>query len=445
MKATNILKNPFLLFLPFLAVSILFVLLFQTGDITGDEKRYITDAMNLLHGFFSPPPPEIRLFNGPGYPILLMPFEWLHLPVTAIQLLNPFFLYLSLVFLYKSLVNFVSPGKSLLCCFLFFIGCYLNLSMYLHMAIPEVLTVLFITLLLFLLIKAFDESGRRKHQILAGIVLGYLCLTKVVFGYVLACMLAGVLVIWLFKRQSVYNRRMLAVLLVASITVTPYLAYTYKITGRFFYWSSLGGNNMYWMSTLHKDEYGSWFRQPQIQNGILVPGMIDTDKKIKSSHIQGHMDSVIKHNKADLLAIIPNEKDILALDDAYKNAAIKNIRQNPRKFLINCISNAGRMVFNFPYTYSLQKPGMLARLPLNGTLVLLFIFCLFPAIRNWKKIPLSIRFMLFISAIYFGGSLLGSAEIRMFNPLVPTLLIFISFVLGKAIKLQPLKWENKSV
>ncbi len=450
MKTAGILKKPFLLFLPFLAAYILFVLLFQTGGITGDEGRYVTDARNLLHGFFSPPPPEVRLFNGPGYPILLMPFEWLGLPVTAIRLLNPFFLYLSLVLLYTSLINFLSPGKSFLCCLLFFAGNFLNLSMYLHMAIPEVITVLLITLLLFLLIKAFDKNGRRKHQVLAGIVFGYLCLTKVVFGYVLTCMLAGVLVLWLFKRQSVYNRRMLVVLLVASITVTPYLAYTYKITGRFFYWSSLGGNNLYWMSTLHKDEYGSWFRQPEIQNGVLVPGkgwyagIMDTDKKIKSGYVYGHMDSIITHNKADLMAIVPYEKDVLALDDAYKKAAIENIKEHPGKFLINCVSNAGRMVFNFPYTYSLQKPGMLARLPLNGALVLLFVFCLFPAIRNWKQIPLSIRFMLFVSAFYFGGSLLGSAEIRMFNPLVPVLLIFIAFVLDKAIKIQPVKWQNKS-
>lgn len=446
MKDTGILKKPFLLFLPFLAVYVVIVLLFQTKGLTGDEGRYIRDANNLLQGFFSPPPPEIGLANGPGYPILLLPFQWLGLPLVITRLLNPVFLYLSLVLLYKSLEQFVSLRKNLVGCL--FLACYFNLFTSLYIAIPEVITLLLITLLLFLLVKAFAEKGNRRYVIWAGIVFGYLCLTKVIFGYVLACMLTGVAVIWLFNRRSVYNKKMLMLVLIACVTVAPYLSYTYSITGRFFYWSSLGGNNLYWMSTPHKDEYGSWFSQPEINNGVLVPGkllyngMMDTDEKVNEGRVPGHRDSVLQHNKAALMAIVPYEKDILALDDAYKAAAIKNIKEHPGKFLINCISNAGRMIFNFPYTYSLQKPGTLARLPLNGALVFLFILSIFPALRNWKQIPLAIRFMLFVCAIYFGGSLLGSAEIRMFNPIVPVLLVFIAFVLHKAIRVQPLRWKD---
>jgi 4-amino-4-deoxy-L-arabinose transferase-like glycosyltransferase len=444
MKTAGIFKNPFIFFLPFLAACILFVFFFQTKNIIGDESRYINDADNLLRGYLSPPPPEITLSNGPGYAFLLMPFRWLGLSVGAIRLLNPFFLYLSLILLYKVLKKFLSSGKSFFCCVVFFTGCFLNLSTYMYMAIPEVLTVLLVILLLLLLVTAFDKKGLRKHWIWAGIVFGYLCLTKVVFGYVLACMFAGVLVIWLLNKQLMNNRKMLGVVLVAFISVTPYLAYTWQLTNRFFYWSSLGGNNLYWMSTTHETEYGSWFRQPEIKNGVLVAVTPNPAITGRSGYVSGHMDSIFNHNKTDLLAIVPHEKDVMALDDAYKKAAIKNIKEHPGKFLVNVFSNAGRVVFNFPYSYGLHKPTMLVRIPLNGTLVLLFFFCLFPALRNWQQVPLAIRFMFFIMAFYFGGSLLGSAEIRMFNPIAPFLLVFISFVLPRIVQLKPARWSGNS-
>lgn len=434
------------MFLPFLAVYIVLVLLFQTKGMVGDEGRYIIDANNLLQGFFSPPAPGIRLYNGPGYPILLMSFEWLKLPISAVRMLNPFFLYLSLVLLYKSLDYFVSLRTNIVCCL--FLACSFNMFTYLWIAIPEIIAVFLVTLLIFLLAKAFNENSRRKYLILAGLVFGFLCLTKVIFGYVLTCMMLVALPLWLLNRKQVNNRRVVTILLVACLTVVPYLAYTYKITGRFFYWSSFGGNNLYWMTTPHKDEYGSWFSQPEIENGVLVTGklqyagiMNDEDKN-NGSYIPGHRDSIIKHNQADLLEIVQHDGNTLELDDAYRKAAIKNIKAYPIKFLTNCFSNTGRMLFNYPYTYSLQKPGTLVRLPMNGALVFLFLFCLYPAVRNWSKIPVAIRFMFVVSLLYFGGSILGSAEIRMFNLLVPPLLVFIAFVLGKTIKLRPLKWDK---
>ena len=448
MKPAVILRKPFILFLPFLVAYIIIVLLFQGKGMVGDELRYITDANNLLNGFFSPPQPGVRLYNGPGYPIMLMPFEWLKLPVTVIRMLNPFLLYLSLVLLYKTLENLVSLRKNLICCFFF--ACYFNLLQALYLAITEMTAVFLITLFGFLLVKAFDNNTKRKYLLLAGFVLGYLCLTKVVYGYVLTCMMLAALFLWLFNRKQKDYRRVITVLLVAFITVAPYLAYTYKITGRLFYWSSFGGNNLYWMSTPHKDEYGSWLSQPEIKDGVLFigksqyAGLINEEDKNNSSFMPGYRDSVLKHNYADLLEIVKKGDTTLALDDAYKAAAIKNIKQHPVKFLTNCFSNVGRIIFNYPYTYSMQKPATLIRLPFNGILVMLFLFCLYPAIRNWRKLPLALRFLFFVSLLYFGGSILGSAEIRMFNPLVPFLLMFIAFVGGKVIKLKPADWNAAS-
>ena len=73
-RITGIAKNPYLLFSPFLCFYIIYILIFPP-DFGGntDEMRYLQFAQNLIHGFYSPPVPDIDLTNGPGYPLLLSP------------------------------------------------------------------------------------------------------------------------------------------------------------------------------------------------------------------------------------------------------------------------------------------------------------------------------------------------------------------------------------
>ena len=79
--------NPFLIFLPFLLLYTLIALIFPTNGTFGDESRYLMLANHLLNGFYSPPPPNIDLGNGPGYPIILIPFIALHLPLISVTIL----------------------------------------------------------------------------------------------------------------------------------------------------------------------------------------------------------------------------------------------------------------------------------------------------------------------------------------------------------------------
>ena len=39
----------------------------------------------------------------------------------------------------------------------------------------------------------------------------------------------------------------------ALVWCLPYLAHTYSLTGRWFYWGSSGGMSLYWMSTPYRD------------------------------------------------------------------------------------------------------------------------------------------------------------------------------------------------
>jgi hypothetical protein len=448
-RLAGISKKPYLLFLPLLIGYSLFIILKGNGALSGDEIRYFRDAHNLLEGSYSPPMPNITLFSGPGYPLIVAFFLLLHLPVIAIKLLNAFLLYCSIIFIYKILVKRISLGKTLLCCF--FWGIYFGNFVYLPLMLSEVITPFFIAWLLLLLSKVFDNNVTRyRYLLLAGFVFGYLALIKVIFGYVIICMLAGCSLLWLTNRKNANYRKAMLVVLAAFITVLPYLVYTYQLTGRVMYWSSLGGNNLYWMSRYSDMENGSWFATPYISNDTLAfnksgaPELKDEPFiSGKEGAIPGLTDSILAHDTENLKAIARLKKNPLAQDDLFKKIAIENIRSHPLKFLSNCISNTGRMVFNFPYSYTLQKPSTLAWLPLNGILVVLSLFCLIPAFKNWRRMPYFIRFMLFVCFFYFGGSILGSAEIRMFTVIVPVLLISIAYIIHKSVKVQLGKWDDK--
>jgi hypothetical protein len=82
----------------------------MTDGSAGDQPRYLMYADNLLHGFYSPP--ELDLRNGPGYPIVLIPFVAFHMPFISMKILNAFFHYLSIVFLFKALQQVVSNRKA---------------------------------------------------------------------------------------------------------------------------------------------------------------------------------------------------------------------------------------------------------------------------------------------------------------------------------------------
>ncbi len=68
-KTLKGIKNPYLLFSPFLILFIVYVLIFLTDGHSGDQPRYLRFARNLIHGSYSPP--EVDLRNGPGYPLII--------------------------------------------------------------------------------------------------------------------------------------------------------------------------------------------------------------------------------------------------------------------------------------------------------------------------------------------------------------------------------------
>ena len=440
-KNIKTIKNPFLIFAPFLLLYIILIIIFPTDGMGGDESRYLTYSQYMINGFLPQNEAGFEILgNGPGYSITLIPFVALHLPLIWITIMNAVFYYFSIILLFNTLLKVASFRKALLLSLLW--ACYYNSYENILLILPETFTAFLICLLIFSLTNAYNTEKSKKYIFLSGFVLGYIALTKPIYGYVILAMILICGSMWVIKRKVPNYRKAIIISLIALATTLPYLVYTYHLTNKIFYWSSLGGNNLYWMSTHFEGEYGSWIPDPKpIQDTVPEDKHYsDLDKYLKSNrnaHISGYSEYVKLNHQKDFDEI--NKYKGVERDDAYERLALNNIKSHPIKFIQNCLSNAGRMLFNFPFSYKLQSPGTLLRLPLSGTIVVLGLFCLIPSFTNWKKIIFPIRFMLLLAILYLGGSILASAETRMFTVIVPILLFWIGFIIQKTIKIN-LKW-----
>jgi 4-amino-4-deoxy-L-arabinose transferase-like glycosyltransferase len=413
-------RNPYLIFLPFLFFYAYIIFINKWPKLYGDEVRYADFAWNLLHGYYSPPPPHINLWNGPGYPLLLVPFMALKIHALYITMLNAVFQYLAVVFLYKAL-RLITNNKIALI-FSLLLAVYPNVLAILPILYTEALTGFLVSALIYSITLCYTR-GKTKYTIIAGLVLGYLTLTKVIFGYVLIICLAACLVALLLKKNRPYNLRMVKVVLIAFAVTIPYLAYTYRLTGKVFYWGNSGGMSLYWMSTPYDNEYGDW-KVPDLSNKqypILFKSA-EADAILKKNHSK-EVSFILKHNEV--------EQDAL-----FKQAAIQNIKNNPLKFAANYYDNVSRMLFNFPYSYSYQDSAIIGNI-IRGSLILWAsvagIIC---TIINRRRIVYPIKFILLITGVYLLLSGALSAYPRQLDVIVPALLFWTGFLVAHLPKLK---------
>lgn len=421
-KKNKITRNPYLLFLPFLIVFIIYVFLNPTNG-QGDEKRYLMFAQNLVHGFYSPLAPNINLTNGPGYPIILMPFVALGLPLVCMTLLNAFFYYLSIIFLFRALQQIVPYRTTLIFSFLW--ASYYIAYQNIPFVTTEPFTYLLISILIFSLTRALNSSnsvGIKKYILLSGFIFGFIVLTKIAFIYVLFVMLIGTGILWLTNKKNINYRKGVIIAMIGFATILPYLIYAYHLTGRMFYWNTNTGGALYWASTPFKDEYGDWKQD-------LTEGTID----LGNYNIPGAQDSLIAHHQKDYDEIISYSG--LAQDDAFKKIAINNIKTHPLKYMQNCVYNAGRLIFHYPFSQAVQRPKVLLVFPLNGILLTLILFCLIPTIKNWRKLSFPLKFLLVFTVLYLGLSILVVAYVRMFTIIVPILIFWFASIFQNSVKI----------
>ncbi|MEP7141838.1 MAG: glycosyltransferase family 39 protein [Ferruginibacter sp.] len=410
-------------FSPYLLLFICIVLKFHKDEMIGDEQRYMDFAHNLCHGFYSPGTgAKLNLWNGPGYPIVLMPFVALKTPLIFITLFNSLLQYLSIIFLYRSLL-IISNKKAALCFALFWASYFVS-----YQEMPNIVTETFtsflITLIIFLVVKSFTNNSN-KYLAGAGISLGFLVLTKVAFGYVL---LFSILIYvcfylvthYLLKRKLKPVRNILIIMLIALGTITPYMVYTYSLTGKMFYFGNSGGVVLYWMSTPYEHEYGEWNS--------------DTFDAYCKDGLPCNAEFIAKNHTKDFDII--NQYTGVDRDDAFKKIAIENIKTHPLKYVRNWFSNLGRIWFGYPSSAFYQQDIILVRFIPNSIILTFFLLCFPFWIINFKKCSTEINFLVIFIFIYLGATTLVSAYPRQLFVVVPVLLIWMASLLHRLVTIK---------
>lgn len=394
-------SKPFLAFLPFLFLYVVLIILQNDNTLFGDEGRYLLFAQNLLHGFYSPPPPQINLWNGPGFPLYLVPFVALNAPLLLIKLCNALLHYFTLVLFFKTLLNFLEERKVFI--WTVILGCYYMPFKGFPHILSETFTIFLIASITFFSFRFFSKPKQNFRSFLPlSFLLAILALTKVIFGTVF--LFAGtVFLIGYFITRDIQFRNSFFLMTLSLIFCLPYLIYTYSLTGRFFYWSNAAGMSMYWMSNPVEGEYGEWY------NDSLSSEYLDKPSQVVLLKNHG-----AEYEKIYSLAGV-------ARDDKFKSLAIQHVKENPSKVFRNWLANISRMFFNYPAGYKSFNLGTALNMLANIPLLLLLLFSSWITWKRRREITSPLKFLLVISFIYLFGSSLLSAYDRMLYILIPVL------------------------
>ncbi|MGZ3754395.1 MAG: ArnT family glycosyltransferase [Mucilaginibacter sp.] len=419
-------RNPWLIFSPFLLYYGYLIIQNKWPTLYGDEIRYMQFAKNLTHGFYSPFPKNINLWNGPGYPIILIPFVALHIPDIYTTLMNAVYEYLAVLLLYKA-VKLVTNHKTALIAGLL-LAIYPNALSMLPILYTEAFTMLLVSLLIYT-VTLYYKTEKYNYIALSGLVFGFLTLTKIIFGYVIILGLVACLVFLIFKKRKANYKSALRILIMAFGVTVPYLTYTYHITGKVLYWGDSGGMSLYWMSTPYNTEYGDW-KLPNLSNNQYPTSFKSPEgvALLKKNHAK-ELSTILKYNE-------------LKQDELFKQQAIINIKTNPLKFARNYYYNFSRMLFNFPYSYSYQDAGITENILIGSLTLWLSLLGIVITARNWRKVIYPVKFLLLITGLYLLFSGTVSAYPRQLNIIIPVLLFWMAYLINN-IKKPDLKFDDK--
>ena len=405
-------QNAFTKFTPFLFLYIVLVFIIEPHrtELRGDESRYLDNAVSLLNGFYSPPFPNINLWSGPGYSIVLMPFMYLKLSIFYIKLLNAVLQYLALVFTYKSIRYYSTTPIATITCLL--LGFYYPSLEMIFSVYTETLAWFLISLLCLLIIKNLSVQDKRwGSMLLTSFVISYLAMTKIIFGYVIVGIFLIALIFSYFQYYRAKAFKLSFIFFFAFLFCTPWLSYTYHLTHKVFYWGNSGNMSLYTMSTPFSDELGDWKTMSSLRENPNHKLFIDS-----------------------LVKLYPIEQD-----EAFKKQAIMYIKKHPTKYLQNWVANIGRLLFSYPNTGKYQSISTFYTLLPNMFLLVFMIMALWMHILFPRKVPFELWVLLLLIMVYLFGSSLVSAYRRQFFITLPFWAIYISYFFSNLISIQ---WKD---
>lgn len=363
---------------------------------------------NLANGFYTDSE-NPDLSNGPGYPLILLPFVLIGSNLLYAKLLNAVFVFIGICFLFKTLLFYTKQKYALIIVLL--VGLYPPLLRWMPALYSESFSFFLVCSFLFYFCSLYQKNKNRKSVILASLYLGFLVLTKVIFFHVIVVSIIALITLILIKKGE-SQKWALYVVVDAFIVTSPFLIYAYSVTGKLFYLGTRGGEVLYHRSTPFENEYGNWFSSDKIL-------------EVKNEPSDESLTLLISNHKEFYLQVQPLSN--MERDSAFKAKAIENMREYPTKYFENTIANAGRFLFNQPNSYQHEDLNDFGYIIPNGILMVLFVLLIWPAFRLRKEIPFEIKTVLWFSLIYGAGMILLLGKPRYFTMMVPSLILFLVY------------------
>ena len=444
MNNIKISSNPWLISLPILLLFLVDIWILGKNVPVSDGIRYWQTASDILNGFRSTTVLESSLLlNGPLYPTILAIFKLIGFSVKASIFLNAIFLYVGFTFFLKSLLYFLTLKKSIWITYiLVFIDPFLfywSAKLY-----SEPLSIFLICMLIYLVINYFRYPSSKILLIIA-LVFCLLALTRVIFAYVILFFIPIGLIGYLILKKDVF--KFLGKLGAYSLLFClPYLAFTYGITDKIFFWSGNGGLLLYWTSSPYKTDLGEWHTM-QINHDHFAARYnkfsgLDSVYLRKVNEI---IISEINENHREFSTTLSNCKNIIEYDDALKVKAIENIKNHPSSFLMNWILNTGRLLIGIPHALYYKPPFSplftLVNTVKSSFILFLFLTAIILFFRNFSAYNSNLIWMLILLIIYLGGqSLLAVQSQRFLLPIYPLIVMFSSICISKSLKFKKVKF-----
>ena len=420
--------KPFLALLPILLILSIAVL--SRSDtyserLIADESKFYQHAENIIKGYYSNPE-DPNFTEGPGYPIYLSISAGLNLPYSVTRASNIILLFIAYCYFFLILLRYIKLKPALVLTYLF--ALYPPMLRWANLMYAESLMLLLLLGFCYHFILWFHKEGKyKRHFLLSLLFLGYLALTKIIFAYVIIVVIITVLLLMMFPRikRTYQLKRTLLIFAGALVLFSPYVAYSYHITGKIFYLGMHGGRVLYFRASPFENEFGNSFNHqkvlekkgPESRKGVTV----NTD--------------VLWQNHGALFASI-DSLSYMEKDSILKVRAIENMKMHPDKYLKNTAANISRIFFHYPFSYRIQNLETLGYLIPNLFIIALAVLGIYPAYIRRKLIPKELIILLILSLIYLGGHTLLGGRGRFFIPVVPLWIIFYAFVYFRILEIK---------
>ncbi len=391
-----------------------------------DGPRYLRYANNLLQGAYADPA-DPEFLDGPGFPLILIPFVLAGGSLLAMQLLNSVFVVGAVWFFYRTMARYMSSRNATYCALA--LGLY-PFTLYALIEICSDTMAIFLVCMFAHFFCRTIASGKTlsRDTLFAAVTAGWLALTKVIFGYVFLALLVFSPIFWFVFQRSVFQK-VAVICLGAYMVCAPYLWYTYQLTGEPLYWATGGGSVLYYRAAPFENEFGNWFADRNVWNPNRTPnqGIFDLHE-LSENHIAFF--KTLPYHSQDSATVT------LERDKLFKARANEYISKYPEYYLMNTIASASRMFYNFPNSYTRESLKSLKYVLINQFIIVLSALLLFPMLWVWRQVPSELWVLILFTLIYLGGSILANGQIRYIYPSIPFFIFYIGYALTNVLSIK---------